>query len=61
VYRRGAQRVRIRTTGTTVLPSGASAAQRRLLELLDAEQLERTRAPAPAVPHTGLPPRAQAL
>jgi hypothetical protein len=38
VYRRGAQRVRMRTTGTSVLPSGASEAQRRLLELVEAEQ-----------------------
>jgi DNA-binding transcriptional MerR regulator len=38
VYRRGDQRVRMRTTGTSMLPSGASDAQRRLLELVDAEQ-----------------------
>jgi DNA-binding transcriptional MerR regulator len=38
VYRRGDQRVRMRTTGTSVLPSGAAEAQRRLLELIDAEQ-----------------------
>ena len=38
VYRRGAQRVRMRTTGTSVLPSGASEAQRRLLELVEFEQ-----------------------
>ena len=38
VYRRGDQRVRMRTTGTSMLPSGASDAQRRLLELIDAEQ-----------------------
>jgi hypothetical protein len=46
VYRRGAQRVRMRTTGTSVLPSGASEAQRHLLELVEAEQAEkRTQAP----------------
>jgi hypothetical protein len=38
VYRRGAQRVRMRTTGTSVLPPSASEAQRRLLELIDAER-----------------------
>jgi MerR family transcriptional regulator, light-induced transcriptional regulator len=37
VYRRGDQRVRMRTTGTSVLPAGAAAAQRRLLELVEAE------------------------
>jgi hypothetical protein len=40
VYRRGGQRVRMRTTGTSVLPSGASEAQLRLLELVEAEQGE---------------------
>jgi len=38
VFRRGAQRVRMRTTGTRVLPSRASEAQRRLLEIAEAEQ-----------------------
>jgi DNA-binding transcriptional MerR regulator len=37
VYRRGGQRVRIRTTGTSVLPSAPSDAQRRVLELVEAE------------------------
>jgi DNA-binding transcriptional MerR regulator len=37
VFRRGDQRVRMRTTGTSVLPSGAGEAQRRLLELVEAE------------------------
>jgi DNA-binding transcriptional MerR regulator len=37
VYRRGPQRVRMRTTGTSVLPSGASEAQRRLLELVETD------------------------
>ncbi len=41
VYRRGAQRVRMRTTGTSVLPSGAAEAQRQLLELMEVEQAER--------------------
>jgi hypothetical protein len=38
VYRRGDQRVRMRTTGTSVLPSGAGQAQRRILELVESEQ-----------------------
>jgi hypothetical protein len=38
VYRRGPQRVRMRTTGTSVLPGGASEAQRRLLELVETDQ-----------------------
>ena len=37
VYRRGDQRVRMRTTGTNVLPSAPGDAQRRLLELVEAE------------------------
>lgn len=37
VYRRGDQRVRMRTTGTSVLPPAAGDAQRRLLELVEAE------------------------
>jgi MerR family transcriptional regulator, light-induced transcriptional regulator len=37
VYRRGPQRVRMRTTGTSVLPPGAGDAQRRLLELVEDE------------------------
>ena len=41
VYRRGAQRVRMRTTGTSVLPGGAGEAQQRLLELVEADQAER--------------------
>jgi len=48
VYRRGAQRVRMRTTGTSVLPSRASEAQRRLLELVEAEQAGRTITATPA-------------
>jgi hypothetical protein len=37
VYRRGDQRVRMRTTGTSVLPLGAAEAQRRVLELVETE------------------------
>jgi MerR family transcriptional regulator, light-induced transcriptional regulator len=39
VYRRGDQRVRMRTTGTSVLPQRAGEAVRRLLELVESEQL----------------------
>jgi MerR family transcriptional regulator, light-induced transcriptional regulator len=38
VYRRGPQRVRMRSTGTSVLPAGASEAQQRLLELVETDQ-----------------------
>lgn len=38
VYRRGDQRLRMRTTGTNVLPPGAGHAQRRVLDLVEPEQ-----------------------
>ncbi|MGZ4418308.1 MAG: MerR family DNA-binding transcriptional regulator [Gaiellaceae bacterium] len=52
VYRRGEQRVRMRTTGTNLLPSRPSEAQRRLLEIAESEQLGRTAAGSsvPALP-----------
>jgi DNA-binding transcriptional MerR regulator len=37
VYRRGSDRIRVRTTGTRNLPAGAGAAQRRILELVEGE------------------------
>lgn len=37
VYRRGGPRVRMRTTGARILPTGASLAQRRILEMIEAE------------------------
>ena len=47
IYRRGGQRVRMRTAGTTnVLPTGASDASRRILELIEGERRARTGAPA---------------
>lgn len=42
VYRRGAHRVRVRTTGTSMLPSRPGDARQRLLELVEAEQRQRT-------------------
>jgi hypothetical protein len=39
IYRRGAERPRVRATGTTVLPPGAGEAQRTLLELLESDQI----------------------
>jgi MerR family transcriptional regulator, light-induced transcriptional regulator len=48
IYRRGAQRVRMRTTGTSVLPSGPGEAQLRLLELVEAEQGGRSVTVTPA-------------
>jgi len=49
VYRRGDQRVRMRTTGTNVLPPGPGDAQRRILELVEAE---RGATPVPVTPAT---------
>ncbi|HET8976894.1 MAG TPA: MerR family DNA-binding transcriptional regulator [Solirubrobacteraceae bacterium] len=37
VFRRGSDRVRVRTTGTRNLPMGALAAQRRIVEMIEAE------------------------
>ncbi len=48
VYRRGGQRVRIRTTGTSVLPPGPADAQRRVLELAEADQERKPVRIAPA-------------
>jgi DNA-binding transcriptional MerR regulator len=45
VYRRGAHRGRVRTTGTGLLPSAPGAAQERVLELIETEAA-RTEAPA---------------
>ncbi len=39
VFRRGAQRVRVRTTGTGALPSSPGEAQQRILEMVEAEQI----------------------
>lgn len=47
VYRRGDRRLRMRAGGTNLLPTGASDAQRRLLELAGAERLERSTSVAP--------------
>src|SRR5256714_8091183 len=41
IYRRGPQTMRVRTTGTGILPPAAAAAQRRILELVEAEQGRR--------------------
>ncbi|HEY2771814.1 MAG TPA: MerR family DNA-binding transcriptional regulator [Solirubrobacteraceae bacterium] len=48
VYRRGGQRVRVRTTGTGVLPAPPGEAQRRILELVESEQGRSTVAMAPS-------------
>lgn len=37
VYRRGPERVRVRSTGTRNLPSGAGDAQRRIVEMLESD------------------------
>lgn len=46
VFRRGDQRVRMRTTGTSVLPPRASAAQRQLLELAEPHPAGKTGTPS---------------
>jgi DNA-binding transcriptional MerR regulator len=49
VYRRGGQRVRMRTTTSTgVLPANATEAQRRILELVEVERAKPAVAIAPA-------------
>ena len=53
VYRRGSQRVRVRTTGTGVLPAGPGEAQRRILEMVEAEQGRRTVTIAPSARYPG--------
>ena len=40
LYRRGEERLKFRTTGTSVLPEGAGEAHRRLIELLEREAVE---------------------
>lgn len=58
VYRRGSDRVRVRTTGTRNLPGGAGAAQQRIVELIEAEQLATlTPAPHRVSPARVRPPR----
>jgi DNA-binding transcriptional MerR regulator len=52
VYRRGDQRVRMRTTGTSVLPSGAGEAQRRLLELVEIDQAGSAVPVSPTASHS---------
>lgn len=42
LYRRGEERLKVRTTGTVVLPSGAGDAHRRLIELLEPQTVEAT-------------------
>ncbi len=60
VFRRGEQRVRMRTTGTSVLPPAPGEAQRRLLEFIETEQAGRPIPAAPPARHTGeLPSRAR--
>src|SRR5438477_1274894 len=53
VYRRGGQRVRVRTTGTGVLPAAPSDAGRRILELVEAEQRRGRVQIAPSARHPG--------
>ena len=55
VYRRGDQRVRMRTTGTNVLPPGPGEAQRRILELVEAEHGATPVPVSPAARHRDEP------
>ncbi len=48
VFRRGDQPVRMRTTGTRILPSGPREAQRRIVDMVEFEQ--RVSLPEPARP-----------
>jgi MerR family transcriptional regulator, light-induced transcriptional regulator len=59
VYRRGGQRVRMRTTGTSVLPPESSQAQQRVLELIESEQGLATLAGAASARQTGGQPGAR--
>jgi MerR family transcriptional regulator, light-induced transcriptional regulator len=52
VYRRGDQRARNRPSGNTVLPAGAGAAARMVLELAEAEASGRTVASSASERHT---------
>ncbi|MFZ0090028.1 MAG: MerR family DNA-binding transcriptional regulator [Solirubrobacteraceae bacterium] len=51
VYRRGIERVRVSATGTRNLPPGASAAQQRILELVETE-LITIASPVRNAPHS---------
>jgi DNA-binding transcriptional MerR regulator len=53
-YRRGDERMRMPTRGIIMLPSGASEAQRRLLELVDTEHAVRPAAASPAARYAGI-------
>jgi MerR family transcriptional regulator, light-induced transcriptional regulator len=54
VYRRGSQRVRVRATAASMLPPAPSAAQRRLLELVEAQRATDV-VPRPAALSPGMP------
>lgn len=56
VYRRGDQRVRVRTTGANVLPPGAVEAHRRVLELIEGDQGASTVHVSPVPRHPGALP-----
>jgi hypothetical protein len=42
IYRRGSQRIRMRTTGTRILPAGAREAHRRILDLVEDSRIAIT-------------------
>ena len=47
-YRRAGPRVRMRTTGARILPAGAALAQRRIVEMIEAEARAPSVVPQPA-------------
>jgi DNA-binding transcriptional MerR regulator len=49
VFRRGADRIRVRTTGARNLPAGPRAAQRRILELIEGEHQAPSVSPSAAI------------
>ena len=54
LYRRGYHLTRMPTTGTNLLPSRATDAQQRLLELVETEQVRTTIPPSPAANYSNV-------
>jgi MerR family transcriptional regulator, light-induced transcriptional regulator len=54
LYRRGYHLTRVPTTGTNLLPSRATDAQQRLLELVETEQVRTTIPPSPAANYSNV-------
>ena len=54
LYRRGHHLTRMPTTGTNLLPSRATDAQRRLIELVETEQVKTTITPSSALSYSNM-------